>query len=602
MTNSNDENGGITRRAGHADPHRSLQPIARSLLAGVAIGFIGILGTLAVLGWSLHNSYRGVAARVDQILTVEEPMNAAAHELEINVLGAGLAVLRYLETGDPVHRARVVNDEADFARFKADYDRLAKGEPEQALGDRIDQLHQRFGQVGRTLMDLRDRRAVMHDQLAAGFDTIDEILDDRIQAAVDPGSAGAEAKFRLSSDIEGDVAEMGTWLGLYLNTPRERYRVRMLDNLQDVRHHLEEFKSISLTPTERAHADRLEQRLHQTAREIHEIIDLYDSQREYETEFISLRNEIDEVLDEGIQDLTRRRLADAAIEASTNIERMRAVGFFLVALSVLAALIAAGAIVRFSVQLQSAGSELETEVQRRRKSEAVRSTLLERLMSAVEAERGRVARELHDQMGQKLSALTLGFETLRRLPGPASQATPQLDRLQGIADELIDDVHAIAWELRPAALDDFGLHGALSSLVEYWKASSDLEIDFDCRLGNRRMPRQVETTLYRVAQEALTNVARHAGARAVSVVFTAQPDQVRLVVEDDGCGFEPNRSVDGVAAEDSLGLAGMGERLALAGGTLEVESAPGKGTTVIASIPIGPESAIRPESDPEVAA
>ena len=585
MMNSTNGDGGLAARPAHADQQDSLQPLARNLLAGVGIGFIAILATLAMLAWSLGDSYRRVGGRVDQILTVEEPMNVAAQELEINVLGAGLAVLRYLETGDPVHRARVDKDEADFARFKADFDRLAKGEPEQGLGKRVDLLHRRFGEIGRTLMELRDRRAAMHDQLAAGFDTIDEILDERIQASLDPNTPGAETKFKLSSDIEGDVAEMGTWLGIYLATPRERYRVRMLDNLDDVRDELEEFKALPLSPSERANADQLEQRLDQTDSEIHEIIALYDSQREYETEFIMVRNEIDEVLDEGIQALTRRRLEAAAIDVSNNIWGMRAVGFFLVALSVLASLIAAGAIIRFSVKLRSAGHELETETQRRRNSEAVRLSLIKRLMSAEEAERGRFARELHDQMGQQLSALTLGLEALRR-PG---QATTQVDRLQDVARDLSEAVHAIAWELHPAALDDFGLHGALSSLVDYWKASSDMEIDFDSRLGNRRLARQVETTLYRVVQEALTNVAKHARAPAVSVVLTSQPDQVRVVVEDDGCGFDPERVVAEVSSKDSLGLPGMEERLALVGGTLEVESAPGKGTTLIASIPIATE-------------
>ena len=213
MTDSNGGDREIGRQVGPADGDASLKPLSRALLVGLGLGLIAILLTLAVLGWALDNNYRAVEGRVDQILNVEEPMSAAAHELEINVLGAGLAVLRYLETGDPVHRARIVKDEADFAQFKTVYDRLAQSEREQELGDRIDLLHRRYSEIGRTLMELRDRRAALHDQLTAGFDEVDAILDDQIQAHLDLNSPDWEAKLEASSSLEGDVAEMGTWLG-----------------------------------------------------------------------------------------------------------------------------------------------------------------------------------------------------------------------------------------------------------------------------------------------------------------------------------------------------------------------------------------------------
>jgi two-component system CheB/CheR fusion protein len=199
--------------------------------------------------------------------------------------------------------------------------------------------------------------------------------------------------------------------------------------------------------------------------------------------------------------------------------------------------LASAAIARFLMRLRATGIELESEINRRMEAEGVRAALLEQLLRTQEEERGRFAKELHDQMGQQLSALVLGLEALRRhLPSSGEAATHRhdLDKLQGIADQLIDDVHFVAWELRPAALYDFGLHGALGNLAESLTDRSGVAIEFYSNLGKRRLPWQIEATLYRVAQEALTNVAKHARARTASVVLMSLPGQLRLVVEDEG--------------------------------------------------------------------
>jgi signal transduction histidine kinase len=134
--------------------------------------------------------------------------------------------------------------------------------------------------------------------------------------------------------------------------------------------------------------------------------------------------------------------------------------------------------------------------------------------------------------------------------------------------------------LRPTVLDDFGLQSALQQLLVNWSARSGVEVDFEAaRLGDSRLPSDVETVLYRVVQEALTNVARHANAQHVSVIVERLDDQVIAVVEDDGIGFEVEAVHSG-----RLGLVGMAERVSLAAGTLDIESSAG-GTTIIARIP-----------------
>ena len=139
----------------------------------------------------------------------------------------------------------------------------------------------------------------------------------------------------------------------------------------------------------------------------------------------------------------------------------------------------------------------------------------------------------------------------------------------------------LAVELRPSALDDFGLAPALERLVDTYRQHTSVPVHLEVQLGDVRLPSEVETTLYRMVQEALTNVAKHADATSVSILLTRRSSSVALVVEDDGTGFD----LDGVR-DGGLGLSGMRERVALVGGRLLVESAPGKGTTLAAEVPL----------------
>ena len=138
----------------------------------------------------------------------------------------------------------------------------------------------------------------------------------------------------------------------------------------------------------------------------------------------------------------------------------------------------------------------------------------------------------------------------------------------------------LAVELRPSALDDFGLVAAVERLTDTFREQSGLTVDLETQLGEERLPPEAETTLYRVIQEALTNIVKHSGASRVSVLLQRQSAKVIAIVEDDGSGFDPSST-----REDAVGLAGMHERVSLVGGRLQVESAPGSGTTLVAEIP-----------------
>ncbi len=237
-------------------------------------------------------------------------------------------------------------------------------------------------------------------------------------------------------------------------------------------------------------------------------------------------------------------------------------------------------------ELSRVNEVLQSEMGEHVKAEAGRLQLLRQLVTTQEEERRRISRELHDRMGQHISALILGLKTTKaQCSSPA--ATDHWLRLETLADHLAQKVHDLAWELRPAALDDLGLHTALSNYLEKWSERSGIAVDLqDDGLEKPRLPSQVETTVYRVVQEALTNVDKHACPRHVSVILERHRDQMLAIVEDDGKGFDLETMNNEGSVSQGLGLLGMRERVALVGGIFNVETEPGCGTTLVMRIPI----------------
>jgi signal transduction histidine kinase len=221
------------------------------------------------------------------------------------------------------------------------------------------------------------------------------------------------------------------------------------------------------------------------------------------------------------------------------------------------------------------------DVSDQKRTEEERARLLRRIVTAHEDERRRVAREMHDSFGQLVTALTLSVRAARDsgpLPGPAEARLAEIQRL---ADELGRAARDLAVRLRPTALDDLGLHAALAQQIAEWSGRTGVEVDFEAAtIEAVRLPSEIETTVYRMVQEALTNVARHANAGRVSVVVAILDSRVSVAVEDDGIGFDPEQAAGG------LGLIGMRERVALVGGTLDIESVRDRGTTVLARFPL----------------
>lgn len=236
-------------------------------------------------------------------------------------------------------------------------------------------------------------------------------------------------------------------------------------------------------------------------------------------------------------------------------------------------------------------NQLAIAVQQARLFEQVRAgrerlqILSRRLMEAQEAERHRIARELHDEIGQALTAVKISMQAVQRAAGAASIET-HLDESISIVDRALQQVRTLSLDLRPSLLDDLGLAAALRWYVDRQARLAGFTAEFGVDLGDSRLPANLETACFRVAQEALTNVVRHARAKRVRVEVRQNDGELRLLIRDDGVGFDVRAAQDRAVHGTSLGIIGMQERVLLAGGQIRIESAVARGTEIEAYFPL----------------
>jgi PAS domain S-box-containing protein len=237
------------------------------------------------------------------------------------------------------------------------------------------------------------------------------------------------------------------------------------------------------------------------------------------------------------------------------------------------------------------GTHFDLSERKRAEAERTRTEVLSRLVLAQEDERRRIGREMHDQFGEQLTALTLRIRMLKEAVGDNNGWRAHVESLAAIAERLDRDVDHLVWELRPTALDDLGLRAALANYVQNWSDRVGIRATVHTSgLLDHRLSPDAETALYRIAQEALTNVAKHAQARNVEVILERRADHVLLVIEDDGRGFD---AAANAGSGQGFGLLGMQERAALVDATLEIESARGRGTTVLVRMALAGEAPAR---------
>lgn len=213
------------------------------------------------------------------------------------------------------------------------------------------------------------------------------------------------------------------------------------------------------------------------------------------------------------------------------------------------------------------------------------------IMQAQEAERQRLALELHDEAAQALTSLLVHLRLLERAKDPES-AQKQVQALRELTAQALEDVRRVAVDLRPKILDDLGLGPALEWRVDEFNKADGVHATLRVQGLGQRLPREVALIFYRIGQEALSNIANHAQARNVAVTLRCADTLLTLAVCDDGLGFDPTAL--NTQKAHGFGLLGMRERLAMIGGTLEIHSAPGQGTQIVAAAPTNPKKCVRP--------
>ena len=237
-------------------------------------------------------------------------------------------------------------------------------------------------------------------------------------------------------------------------------------------------------------------------------------------------------------------------------------------------------------ELTESNESLRSEVVSRAQSEKLRVALLRKIVRAQEDERKRIAREIHDHIGQQMTGLKLKLQLLEEEYKQEDKLNKQITELKLIANQIDSEVDFLAWELRPSVLDDLGLVPALKNFVEDWSKHFNIPAEFhQIGLDGKPLLPEIEINLYRIGQEALNNISKHAKAKNVSALLERRDGTVSLIIEDDGKGFKPNKKAVMTGDDRGMGLLGMKERAELIGGSFEIESSAGNGTTVFVRVP-----------------
>ena len=238
-------------------------------------------------------------------------------------------------------------------------------------------------------------------------------------------------------------------------------------------------------------------------------------------------------------------------------------------------------------ELTETNKSLLNEMEARAEVERQRTGLLQRIVTSQEDERQRIARDIHDSLGQRVTALRLQIASFKDATYDPEKFEGHVELLMRTALRLDSEVSFLAWELRPAALDDLGLPDAAKAYLDEWSHNYKIKSDFGLQgFGKTRMPAEAETHFYRILQEGLNNIARHADATLVNVLLTRGRKEVSLIVEDNGKGFDISKVSPANGTRKGMGLLSMQERATLIGADFELESKLGAGTTVFLRLPL----------------
>lgn len=285
-------------------------------------GFGTLIVVLVIIAMGTAMWLRTLKNQLQEITAVAEPRSAAVYEMVNHAMRVGLDVLKYLETRDPTFRQYMLEDASRFARFKEQYDRLARRPLHRELGGRVGLLFGEYYELGRALIDAKDRQHAISTDLGRDFDAMEKIIDDGIQARLDPLGPHGPLKVFGIADLEVDIGEWGTWLGNYRYTSNPAFETRVYENAEAVKQELKSLKKLRWTPTERHWVGQLERHYSQTLSHVQELIGLHKTEQHDEQRFLDLLGRLDRLMDIHLRVATQSELIgvqDAAEEAVKRI-------------------------------------------------------------------------------------------------------------------------------------------------------------------------------------------------------------------------------------------------------------------------------------------
>jgi PAS domain S-box-containing protein len=270
-----------------------------------------------------------------------------------------------------------------------------------------------------------------------------------------------------------------------------------------------------------------------------------------------------------VRDITERVEMEAALEESHKLLEVK--------------------VEQHTSELGEANKVLKLEMAAQKRNDVLRLRFMQRIIEKQEDERKRISRDIHDHLGQEMTALNIQLQLLKEQSGKDVGLTEQIEKVQEMAQGIDATIDFLAWELRPAALEEIGLEAAIKNFIREWSRQFKIPAGVHAKVSSqKRLIPVTEVNLYRIAQEALNNVAKHAKAKNVSLLLEEVDHRIVLIIEDDGVGFDVEETAD---KANGLGLIGMGERAALLNGEIEIESTIGKGTTLYVRVPANFEEA-----------
>jgi two-component system sensor histidine kinase UhpB len=591
---------------------------------GTKLGIgIGVLVVLCVgIGLISYQQTQLVGEKLQELAEIREPANSAVYALENHLVETAFAAFGYSATGDTEFSDAYDRGSADptFLKRTIPGGSSPLSSDDATLRRTFEHLHAGAAQN----IELRNQFSRAMDSFHNESEALDRLLIDRVQGAVREGDPVAYRRLQVVLGMQIQLNTITKQLGNFLLTGEARYGERMDDAQQKLHEFSRAYQVLLLKPEERLWAGELQGRLTRVLALTTRLRGMEKERRERLTAFLALYRDLKVQLDEGVKTGTERGLEKAREELlsagqTANTTILLAL-LFSVVFGVAAGIMTTQRITRplqhlTGVMRDIAGGntqrrvhistndelklvgeafnnmtdQLESAEQARLASLRTSAASMQR---AQEEERARISRELHDDVCQRLTGTRYRVEVLQDgVPAGNRRMSRELEEVSQELDRSINEVRRISSNLRPSVLDDFGLVAALRLLCSELHRAYGITMKCEVPDGaDDHVDRTTEIALYRIAQEALTNIAKHAKARHVQMDLTREGTGVRLRVHDDGIGFSRADIEASRHAGHGFGLRTMSERAELLGGRYEVDSTSKGGTTVTVTLPLPEEN------------